>query len=186
MLYVSCMHAWKQCIVCHTLHCTQYWPSVHAPQGYCTCFVSVCVCVCLLPLYLLARSLISKHKTRYHRLLCGVLLDLLTWIFPQRLRSGDMAVFTSLDDHGQLFLTEKTPVIRYNWLHTCSCTCILLAISEVELVFTLLAPWLSYHSAWHGLWSRVCQLTDWHSPLCDLLPSGLQSSFLLAHCHGIR
>jgi hypothetical protein len=40
-------------------------------------------------------------------LLCGVLI---TRILPKRLRSGDMAVLASLDDHGQLFWTENTPL----------------------------------------------------------------------------
>jgi hypothetical protein len=32
-------------------------------------------------------------------------------ILPKRLHSADMAVFTSLNDRGQLFSTENTPVV---------------------------------------------------------------------------
>jgi hypothetical protein len=91
-----------------------------------------------------ARSFISKHKTSYHRFLCGVSSDLIARIFPKRLRSGDMAIFASLDHRGQLFSTEKTSLVlgtaTVNLVHTA--LAIELTISIVELVFTLLTPWL--------------------------------------------
>ena len=67
--------------------------------------MSVCVSVTTLA----ATSFTSKWKTRYHRLLYGVFLDLDSRISPRRLSSGDMAVFASLANLGQLLSTENTP-----------------------------------------------------------------------------
>jgi hypothetical protein len=72
-------------------------------------------------------------------------LDLITQILPKRLRSGDTAVFASLDDRGQLFSTENTPLVlgtaTVDFVHVA--LAIPLTISEAGLVFTLLVPWLS-------------------------------------------
>ena len=46
----------------------------------------------------------------YHSSCYIIYLDLVTWILPKGLRSGDMVVFASLDDCGQLLSTESTPV----------------------------------------------------------------------------
>ena len=64
---------------------------------------------CLSVTTLAAASSIYKWKSRYHRLLYGVVLDFDSRISLRRLRSGDMAVFASLDDLGRLFSTENTP-----------------------------------------------------------------------------
>jgi hypothetical protein len=100
-----------------------------------------------------ARSFISKHKTSYHRLLCGVFFDLITRIFPKRLCSGDIAIFASLDHRGQLFSTEKTSLVlgtaTVNLVHIIALA-ILLTISKIELVFTLLTPWLLWQPCFCG------------------------------------
>jgi hypothetical protein len=58
-----------------------------------------------------------------------------------------MAVFSSLDDHGLLFSTGNTPSVlgtaTIDFVHI-ALVVILLIISKIELVFTLLAPWLSW------------------------------------------
>jgi hypothetical protein len=58
-----------------------------------------------------------------------------------------MAVFASLDDHGQLFSTENIPLVlgtaTVDFVHIIALA-IPLTISKVQLVFTLLAPWLSW------------------------------------------
>ena len=75
---------------------------MHAPQGYGAWFV------CLSVTTVAATSFISKQKTRYHRFLY---LDFHSRISPERLRSGAMAVFASLDDCGSLLSKEITPVV---------------------------------------------------------------------------
>ena len=66
-------------------------------------YTYVCVCICLLPQWLLHHS----FPSRYHRLHCGVFLDLITRTCPKRLHLRDtcMAVFAFLDCRGQLFST---------------------------------------------------------------------------------
>ena len=65
--------------------------------------------MCLSVTTLAATSFISKWKTRYHSLLYGVFLDFDSRILPRRLRSGDMAVLTSLASLGRLLSTDNTP-----------------------------------------------------------------------------
>jgi hypothetical protein len=106
--------------------------------------LTLCLCVYMSVTIISARSFISKHKTSYHRFLCGVFFDLIMRILPKRLRSGDMAIFASLNHRGQLFSTEKKSLVlgtaTVNLVHIV--LVILLTISKVELVFTLLTPWL--------------------------------------------
>jgi hypothetical protein len=106
--------------------------------------LAFCQCVYMTVTTISARAFISKHKTSYHRLLCGVFFDLITRILPKRLCSGDMAIFASWNHHGQLFSTENTSLVlgtaTVNLVHIA--LAIELTISIVELVFTLLTPWL--------------------------------------------
>jgi hypothetical protein len=73
---------------------------------YCTFFISVYQSVATIS----ARSFIFKHKTRYHRLLCGVFLDLIFQRdFVQEIRlflllSIIMASFSRQKTHHQLLV----------------------------------------------------------------------------------
>jgi hypothetical protein len=81
-----------------------------------------------------------------------------------------MAIFASLDHRCQLFSTEKASLVlgtaTVNLVHIA--LAILLTISIVELVFTLLMPWL----LWQPWPTVTCLSADWSAALCDLLPSG--------------
>ena len=66
--------------------------------------------MCQSVITLAATSFISKQETRYHRLLYGFFLDN-SRISPKRNRSGEMAIFASLDDRGHILSIEITPAV---------------------------------------------------------------------------
>jgi hypothetical protein len=92
--------------------------------------LALCLCVYHSVATISARLFVSKHKTRYHRLLYGVLLD-----FAKKASFRRYGCFSSLDDRDQLFLTENIPLV--------------LGTATIDFVHVALAILLNY------FWSRT-------------------------------